>query len=240
MGQGLAAKINAPSLLEKELLRRARGKQYGFIALSSATEPWMHVEGKYKLTRKCLEIIRRFRFPVHCLTKSTLILRDLDLLKEMDGNAILPQELSRLKHGVLITFSLSTLDEEIAKIFEPNAPKPKIRLKALQKVKETGFHVGIAFIPVLPFISDSDEQLREMVKVAKEFQVDYVFVGALTLYGAGKELYYKILEKNFPELLPKYRQLFKVFSQPNKVYRLRLENRAKEFCGKYGITHRIL
>ena len=240
MSQGLAAKINAPALLEKELLRRAKRKEYGFIALSSATEPWMHAKKKYGLTRKCLEIIAGFRFPVHCLTKSTLILRDLDLLEKIDKNAILPKDLSKLKRGVLITFSFSTLDEKIAKIFEPNASEPKERLETLQRMKEAGFYTGIAFIPVLPFISDSAEQIEEMIKAAKEFQADYVFVGALTLYGIGKELYYKALEKHFPELLPKYRQLFKIFNQPSKAYQLRLEKKAKEFCEKYGIKYKIL
>ena len=92
----------------------------------------MYVEEKYRLTRRCLEIIARFKFPLHCLTKSTLILRDLDLLKEIDENAILPKDL-KLKRGVLITFSLSTVDEKIAKIFEPNAPKPNERLENLAK-----------------------------------------------------------------------------------------------------------
>ena len=240
MNQSLAAKINAPTLLEKELLKRAKRKEYGFIALSSATEPWMHIEEKYKLTRKCLEIIAKFKFPIHCLTKSTLILRDLDLLKEIDENAILPRDLSQLKHGVLVTISLSTLDEKIAKIFEPNAPKPKERLETLQKVEEQGFYAGVAYIPVLPFISDSNEQIDEMIKIAKEFGADYVFVGTLTLYGIGKEIYYKVLEKRFPELLPKYKKLFKIFNQPSKEYQLSLEKKANKFCEKYGIKHRIV
>ena len=239
-GRGLAVKINALTLLEKELARRAKRKEYGFIALSSATEPWMYAEEKYKLTRKCLEVIARLKFPVHCLTKSTLILRDLDLLDEIDKSAILPSDLSRLGHGVLITSSISSLDEKIAKIFEPSAPKPKKRLETLQKVKEAGFYAGVAFIPVLPFISDSTEQIEEMIKMAKEFGADYVFIGALTLYGVGKEIYYKILEKHFPELLPKYKNLFGNFNQPNKVYQLDLEKRAKEFCKKYGVKYKIL
>jgi len=186
MKQGLVAKINAPALLEKELLRRTRKKEYGIIALSSATEPWMHIEKKYKLTRKCLQIVAKYRFPIHCLTKSTLILRDLDLLKRIDENAILPEDLCKLNHGVLITFSLSTIDEKIAKIFETNAPKPKERLETLYKVKEAGFYAGIAYIPVLPFISD---ELEKMIKAAKDFNADYVFGGTLTLYGIGKEIY---------------------------------------------------
>jgi len=240
MRQGLASKMNAPILLEKELKRRARRKEYGFIAIGTATEPWMHIEDKYKLTRKCLEIVAKLRFPVHCLTKSTLILRDLDLLKEIDENAILPRDLSELKHCVLITFSLSTLDEKIAKIFEPNAPKPKERLETLWRVKEAGFYAGIAYIPVLPFISDSDKQLEEMIKTAKEFQVDYVFVGTLTLYGVGKKLYYAIIERYFPELLPKYKQLFRIFNQPNKAYQIKLDKKAREICKRYGVRYRIL
>jgi DNA repair photolyase len=234
---GLAVKINAPSLLERELLRRAKRKEYGFIALSSATEPWMRIEEKYELTRKCLEVIAKFKFPVHCLTKSTLILRDLDLLEEIDKNAILPQDL-KIEHGTLITLSFSTLDEKIAKIFEPNAPKPRERLEALQKVKESGFYAGIAYIPVLPFISDG--QLEEMIKTAKEFNADYVFVGALTLHGIGKDLYYKVLEIYFPELLPKYKQLFERINQPSKRYQLKLEEKAKKLCERFGVKYKML
>jgi len=241
MGKEVAAKVNAPLLLEKELLRRSKRKEYGIIALASATEAWMPSEEKYRLTRKCLEIIARFRFPVHCSTKSTLILRDFDLLSEIDKNAILPKDLQgKLKHGALITVSLSTLDENIARIFEPNAPKPKERLDVIQKAKEEGLYTGIAYIPVLPFISDSNEQLDEMIKTAKEYGADYVFVGALTLYGIGKKLYYNILEKHFPELVSKYRKLYRIFNQPSVKYQSTLEKRTRELCKKYKVKYRIL
>jgi len=151
------------------------GGEYGFIAISSATEPWMYIEKKYRITRRCLDIIVKYRFPVHCLTKSTLILRDLDLLHEIDRNAILPSDLSELVHGTLITFSISSLDDKIAAIFEPNAPRPMDRLKTLEKVKDAGFYAGIAYMPVLPYISDSDDQLMEMIKTAKEFRADYIY-----------------------------------------------------------------
>lgn len=237
----LAVKINAPELLEKSLRRYARKGKYGFIALSSATEPWMYIEEKYRVTRKCLQVIARYRFPVHCGTKSTLILRDLDLLKKIDENAFLPVDLEdKINHGVFITISLSTLDEDIARIFEPNAPKPKDRLKVLEKVKDKGFHAGIAFIPVLPFISDSDEALEEFVKTAKEYNADYIFIGALTLFGIGKKLYYRVLENHFPQLLSKYRRLYKIFYQPNKEYQRTLEEKSKKLCKKYGVKYMII
>lgn len=236
--RGLAVKVNAPLILQRELRKRAEKGEYGFIVIGSATEPWQPIEERYQVTRRCLEVIAKFRFPVHCLTKSTLILRDLDLLGDIDRRAVLPEDLKGLR-GTLITFSFSTLDEEVAKIFEPMAPSPKERLETLWRVKEEGFYTGIAYIPVLPFISDSDEQLEEMVKVAKEFNADYVFVGALTLYGDGKRTYYSVLRRYFPELIQKYEELFKS-NQPDWSYQRRLEKKARELCRRYNVRYRIV
>lgn len=140
MAKTLSAKVNAPELLERQLSRRAKKGEYGIIALSSSTEPYMPIEERLKLTRKLLEIILKYKFPVEVATKSKLVLRDLDLLKEIDKNAIVPVDLKlKLKHGVIISFSISTLDEKLAKIVEPGAPKPIERLETMQKCKEEGF-----------------------------------------------------------------------------------------------------
>ena len=240
MGHELAVKVNAVELLERELMRRARKREYGFIALSSATEPWMHIEEKYMLTRKCLNVIARYRFPVHCMTKSTLILRDLDILAEIDVNAILPDDLKKLGHGTLVTFSFSTLDEKVAKIFEPGAPTVSERLNAIKEVKDQGFHCGIAFMPLLPYISDSKDAMEEMVKTARELNADYVFFGDLTLYGAGKELYFKVLEQHFPDLVPKYKALYMGKPYASKRYRANLYRIAKKLCEKHGVKWMIL
>ena len=239
MGKELAVKVNAPLVLAHELKRRADKGEYGFIAVASATEPWMSLEEKYMVTRKCLEVIARYRFPVHCLTKSTLILRDLDLLKEIDKNAILPKDLQKLKHGVLITFSLSTLKEEVAKIFEPGAPSLWRRLDTLRELKKKGFYAGIAYIPVLPFLSDSDEELEEMVKTAKKLEADYVFFGTLTLQGEGRNLYFKVLEKRFPHLVEKYREIY-VKWYPVKSYCSTFYRKINNLCKKYNIKLGII
>lgn len=244
MSKNLSAKINAPEILEKELTKRAERKEYGFIALSSATEPYIKEEKELKLTRKILEIILKYRFPVHILTKSKLVLRDMDILKEIDKNAILPDDLkSNLNHGTIITFSISILDEKIAKIIEPGAPLPQERLETMQKCKENGFLTGIAFIPILPFISDSEKDIERMIKTAKDFKADYVFVGALTLFGTApsdcKTLYYKFLERYYPELIPKYQNLFKR-PYPSLKYQKNLEKITVKFCKKYKIKNRII
>ena len=245
MAKNLSIKVNAPEILKKQLLIRAKKGEYGIIALSSSTEPYMHIEEKLKLTRKLLEIILGYRFPAHILTKSTLVLRDLDLLKEIDKNAILPDDLKpKLKHGAIISFSISTLDEKLAKILEPGASKPIERLETMKKCKEEGFFSGICFIPVLPFLSDSEEELERTIGTVKEYGADFIFVGSLTLFGKGpadcKTLYYKFLEKYYPELVPKYKSLYRIFFAPPKEYQKELDEKSRRLCEKYGIKNRII
>jgi DNA repair photolyase len=245
MAKTLSIKINASEILEKELSRRAKKGEYGIIAISSSTEPYLKIEERVKLTRKLLEIILKYKFPVHILTKSKLVLRDLDLLKEIDKGAILANDLKpKLKRGAIISFSISTLDEKLAKILEPQAPTPKERLETMKKCKEEGFLVGVDYIPVLPFLSDTDEHLDEMIKTAKDQGADFVLVGALTLFGNKpadcKTLYYQFLEKYYPELLPKYKSLYRVFFTPSKEYQKELEEKSKRLCEKYRIKNRII
>ncbi len=237
-GGELRVKVNAPFLLEKELRFRARRREYGFIALSSSTEPWQKVEDKLKVTRRCLEVISSFSFPVHCLTKSTLILRDLDLLSEINRRAKLPPDLKgKVKGGVLVTISLSTLNGEVASLLEPGAPKPLERLETLWRVREEGFQAGLAFIPVLPFISDLKEQLEEMVKTAREYDACYVFVGSLTLHS--KKRFYRFLRVYYPELVARYEQLYKNSSYPPRWYNRKLQGVAERLCRRYGLKTRI-
>lgn len=236
-----AVKENILTVLNKQLKNRAKRKEYGIVAVSSATEPYMSIEKELKITREILKMILRYRFPVEIATKSTLVVRDLDILEQIDKTAILPEDLrGKLKHKAIISFSLSTIDETLARIFEPGAPPPIERLKTMKKCKDEGFFVGINFIPVLPFLSDSQEELEKMIRTAKDFGADYVFVGALTLFGEGKRLYYKVLEKHFPNLLHKYKSLFRIFSYPPKEYQEKLTKIALEICTKVGIKMGIL
>lgn len=120
-------------MLDKQLHNRAKKNQYGFIVLSSATDPYLQIEKKYELTREALKLIAKYKFPVHIITKSDLIERDFDLLKQIDQAAILPAELSFIKRGCIVSFSFSTLDDNTASIFEPGATAPSERLIALEK-----------------------------------------------------------------------------------------------------------
>src|SRR6478736_1588868 len=130
MEEKLAVKENAVEVLEKQLQSRAKKSQYGIIVLASATEPYLQFEKELGLTRKILELILKYRFPVHIITKSDLVTRDFDLLKQIDQTAILPPDLEgKLCHKALITFSFSTVDDGIGKIVEPGATPPSARLE---------------------------------------------------------------------------------------------------------------
>ena len=130
----LSVKTNAIELLDRQLYNRAKKGQYGFIVLSSATDPYLKIEEEYELTRQALKVIAKHKFPVHIITKSDLIERDFDILHDIEKNAILPHDLQQsLGRGTIISFSFSTLDDKVARIFERGATSPSLRLKAVQK-----------------------------------------------------------------------------------------------------------
>src|SRR5690606_13353163 len=120
---------------------------------------YLRIEKKYELTRQALEVILKHKFPVHIITKSDLVERDIDLLKQIEKQAILPADLAEMKRGTIISFSFSTLQEEVGNIFEPGAPPPSVRLKTVQKMIANNFLTGISFMPLLPYISATTEHL---------------------------------------------------------------------------------
>jgi DNA repair photolyase len=245
MAENLAVKINGAEVLDRQLAFRVKKEQYGIIALASATDPYIKAEEKYGITRRFLQLISKHRFPLLMITKSELILRDLDILKEIDSNAIHAADLrGHLNRGVILSFSFSTLDPSIAATLEPGAPLPQARLETMRKCKEAGFLVGMNCIPTLPFISDSDEELERMIIAAKEYGADYILIGGLTLFGSqpadSKVLYRKFLERKFPHLISEYKKLYRIFFSPPQSYITSLNDRADFLCRKHGIRRSII
>lgn len=245
MAEKLSVKSNATELLEKQLSNRAKKKQYGIIVLSSATDPYLQFENELGLTRKILEVILKYRFPLHVITKSDLVLRDLDLLHEINNNAILPADLEgKLSQKVFITFSFSTIENNVAKIFEPSATLPDKRLQALEKTLENGVLSGVSLMPLLPYISDTGENLRNMFDIFKKIGVKYIFPASLTLFGNNphdsKILVLKAIEKHYPHLLEKYQKFFSASFQMPSYYQNALYKKTKELCEEFGLPDRIL
>jgi DNA repair photolyase len=245
MEEKLSVKANAVELLDKQLTLRAKKNQFGFIVLSSSTDPYLQFEKETLLTRRLLEIILKHRFPVHIITKSDLVLRDLDLLKQISDNAILPSDLAeKLSHKLFITFSFSTLDDEVSKIFEPGATTPSIRLLAMKAVLEKGLFSGVSMMPMLPYITDSSESLHRMFSTFKETGVHYLFPASITLFGEGpadsKTLVLRAVEKHYPQLLDKYKKLFAHGPQPLPYYSNAFSKKMQELLKEYGLKDRIV
>jgi DNA repair photolyase len=245
MEEGLAVKANALDILEKQLQARAKKGEYGFVAVGSGTDAYIHHEEKYRLTEGMLRLLLNYRFPVFISTKCTMITRDTELLKQIDKMAILPGDLKeKLNRGVILSVSVSTLDEKISNMLEPGAASPLQRLVLVRQLKQEGFLVGVNAIPILPFISDTEESLETIIAAAKEHDADYILVGGLTLFGSekadSKTLFYKFLERYDPSLLPKYQQLYGNNFYTSFQYQNQLKERAGKICKKYNIRNSIL
>ncbi len=245
MEDKLAVKANAVELLDKQLAARARKGQYGIIVLSSATDPYLQFEKEYELTRQLLQVILKHRFPVHIITKSDLVVRDFDLLKQIDESAILPDNLQgKLDHNVIVTFSFSTVNDEIASVFEPGATPPSVRLATLQATAKEGFLTGVSMMPLLPYISDTAEHLDLMFSSFKSAGAHYIFPATITLFGSGtsdsKTLVLRAIEKYYPQLLDKYHKLFDTSTELPAYYNDAFRKKAMELCDKYQIKNRII
>ncbi len=241
----LKVKANALEVLYRQLKNRAKNREYGIIALGSATDPYLYLEEELKLTQELLRIIHRFHFPLNIMTKSRLILRDMDILKKIDKNARLPDDLQRkLGRGLIISFSFSTMNHKLARIFEPAAPTPKERLQTMKKLADEGFKVGACLMPVLPFLSDTPEQLSYMIQSVKEHGGSFVLVGGLTLFGDKpsdcRTRYYNALREHYPDVLTKTEKLFGNSSYPPHRYQHDLAVRVKELCKEHRIKNTII
>lgn len=218
-------KENAISILENELKKYERG----VVGIGSMSDTYNPQELKYEQTRSALKLISKYNFGVSIDTKSDLILRDLDLLKEINE-----------KNNVIIKFTITTADDNLSKIIEPNVCESSKRFAAIKTLTDNGIYAGIMMNPVLPFITDSEDNIKELVKKAHESGAKFIhtYMG-MTLRDRQRDYYYKKLDESFPNLknkymnyyknnyncmTPNYKQLYKVF---------------KEECDKYGILYNM-
>jgi DNA repair photolyase len=245
LADDLVFKSNALELLEKQLSNRAKKGQYGFVAVGSATDAYIFHEKEQRITEGMLKLLLKYRFPVFISTKSTLITRDIELLKAIDQAAILPPDLkTSLGRGVILSVSLSTLDEKISNSLEPGASSPSERLETLQALKQADFLAGVNAIPLLPYITDTEQAMEQMIKAAKDHGADYILTGGLTLFGNNpadsKTLYYQFLKRYDPSLIPLYDQLYANGYSVSFDYQRQLKAKAVHLCKKYSIRNSIL
>ncbi|MGL1891629.1 MAG: radical SAM protein [Spirochaetaceae bacterium] len=192
----IVVKGNTIELLKKELPKL---REYGTITLSSGiSDSYQPLENELNITREALKLIRDVKYPVTLLTKSTLVKRDLDIFKEIKSYA-----------DIHVHFTLTTLDENINSIFEPNAPSVSERLESIKLLKSNDIGVGISAMPFLPFITETKDNIIDLLDKLKELDVDFLVPMVLALRpGRLKELYFDVIAKQYPHLLKQYEDLY--------------------------------
>src|SRR5437588_1364438 len=195
-GTSIRVKTNVAEVLRKELARASW--QHEHVAIGAATDPYQPAEGRYKLTRACLEVLRDASNPFSIITRGPMIVRDLDVLVEASQRA-----------AVSVTFSVPTVDEEVWKRTEPSTAHPRQRLKALKALVDAGVKASVGMAPILPGISDRPEQLREVVRAAREAGATGIWANLLFLRPGTREHFLAHLAEDWPEQLERYERLYR-------------------------------
>jgi DNA repair photolyase len=218
-------KENALEVLGRQLPRLQRG----VVASGGVCDSYQPIEKERGLTREVVEVLHHHRFPVEVLTKSDLVLRDLDLYEEMARQS-----------WACVFFTITTFDEHIAQRFEPGAATPERRLEALRQVARTGVTTGVAMMPLLPGISDDDRNIEDVVSRVKDAGGQFVLGGGLTLKeGAQRKRYMGFLEAHYSEVLTLYAQLYGKGFEAQGGYGPQLLRRVREVCLKLSIADRM-
>lgn len=209
-GDFVDVKTNASEVLEKEL---ERNPKKGTVLLGSVTDAYQSLESKYKLTRAILKVLLKYDFPISILTKSDLVIRDIDLLKRFKDCEV--------------GFTITTLDKEVSKDFEPYSSRPQQRLDALEELHRIGITTYVFIGPILPRITN----LREIFKVIKE-KTDFVMAETLNMKCGNRQDIRSLLERKYPHLIPIYESGF------DKSYWDQIEKEIRKLSREFNIPLR--
>jgi len=194
-------------------------------------DSYQPIEKKYELTRRTLQVIAEHRLPVHMLTKSTLIERDIDILKRINEET-----------RAIVSFSFSSANDPISRVVEPGVPLPSSRLKTMERFKNEGIPCGMFLLPVIPFITDTEQLMEDTMGEAKDVGVDFVIFGCMTLKeGRQKDYFMNAANRLYPELAAKYETLYtsSKWGQPTKEYYASASTRFGSIAKKYRMPVRI-
>jgi DNA repair photolyase len=215
-------KDEAAWLLRRDLKKVKKGEE---IAIGTATDPYQPAERRHGVTRSILEeLSRHCGLEIGIVTKSNLVLRDIDVLQRVaEQNTI----------GVHIT--VTTVNADLARITEPRAPRPDLRLEAVRKLNDAGIPAGVICAPVLPRITDGPRDLEALVKAAAEAHATNIFANPLFLKPCSRAIFLPFVQEKFPELVPLYERLYGERDFGSQTYRKHLTALMTKFKKKYGI-----
>ena len=214
-------KQNALSLLKEEM----KDKKNKRIIIGSVHDPYQPIEQTMKLTRNILSFLLSNQQPIHILTKSSRILQDLDILTQFND--------------MLVTISIPFIDTTHASIFEPNVENPLHRMSLVSKLKKNHIKTGIAAIPIIPYISDSDETLNTLFKTAKTNSASYLLCKPLFLKGDQKYKMFELIKNEFPKVFPRFKKEYSTTIEPSNTYQINLKNKIQTIATLYQILLQI-
>jgi DNA repair photolyase len=219
-GTRLFVKTNFVEVLARELNRK--GLQGEHITIGTATDPYQPVEGRYRLTRGSLELLREHANPMSLLTKSPMIVRDVDVLAD----------LSRIGSAEVF-FSITTVDLNLWRTLEPGTANPFKRLAAMHSLRQAGVSAGVMMAPILPGITDSEASIAAVARAALEYDAAHLHTAPLRLAPHVKEFYLGFIGDEYPDLLPRYKRAYTGAHAPLE-YRDRLGERVERIRERYG------
>src|SRR6266852_6843192 len=195
-GRTIRVKTNVAQVLRCELARRSWKKET--VVIGAATDPYQPAEGRFKLTRQCLEALRDFSNPAGLITRGPMIVRDIDVLTELAKRADLG-----------VTFSIPTIDMDVWRKTEPGTAPPQQRLRAIEKLVAAGIKASVGMAPILPGLSDRPDRLEAVVKAARAAGATGLWGGMLHLRDGTREHFMSVLGKHWPELVPRYERAYR-------------------------------
>jgi DNA repair photolyase len=224
-GRSIRVKVNVADVLRRELARPSWEREC--VAVGAATDPYQPAEGRYRLTRSCLQAFADHRTPFSIITRNPMIVRDLDVLAEAARRA-----------EVSVTFSVPTLDDDVWRTTEPGTPHPRRRLEALARLVDAGIKTGVGMAPILPGISDRSEQLAAVVRAAREAGATGLWANVLNLRPGTREHFLEQLARDWPEQLERYEQLYakRAYLRGDETKAIR--ERVNELRRAHGIADR--
>jgi len=214
-------KVNAPAVLREELARPSWRRE--LVAIGTATDPYQPVEGRYRLTRGILEALAEFRTPASLVTKGTMVVRDLDVLGELDRRA-----------AATVSISLTTLDRDLWRRLEPGTPAPEQRLRAMRELVRAGIRAGVLLAPILPGLTATPRHLAPLLRAAADHGARFVVPSLLYLKPGVKEHFEAFLAAEAPDLLPLYRRLYPGAYVPRE-YAERIEGMFRRLRERLGV-----
>jgi DNA repair photolyase len=219
-------KKNASELTARDLLNpRLEGEH---IAIGTATDPYQPAEREFGVTREILErMAEREGMSLSITTKSNQVLRDIDLLKKIS-----------FRSQISIHMTITTLRPRLARLLEPRAPRPDLRLEAVKKLNEAGIHVGVNAMPILPGLTDREEDLDALVRAARDAGARWISAGVLFLQPASWKSMLSFLDQKFPRLAKQYREWFRGYGYAPEAYRKEIAARVQNLRQKHGINSR--